>query len=58
MPSSNHDDNVQANVPFGFTFTLYGTPYTVANLSTNGFYRFDGGTDDRMLRRSRRDSDQ
>ncbi len=46
MPSSNHDDNVQANVPFGFTFNLYGTPYTVANLSTNGFYRFDGGTDD------------
>ncbi len=43
---TDEDDAVQLAVPFGFSFTLYGTPYTSAGLSTNGFLRFDSSTDD------------
>ena len=42
---TNDDDSVQASVPFGFTFRFYGTDYTSANLSSNGFLRFDSSTD-------------
>ncbi|MCA0232701.1 MAG: T9SS type A sorting domain-containing protein [Bacteroidetes bacterium] len=38
------DNQVAANIPIGFTFQFYGTPYTAVTVSSNGFVQFNGAS--------------
>jgi hypothetical protein len=40
---SSSDDAVQTGVAIGFTFTFYGTAYTLVNISSNGNLQFNTG---------------